>query len=272
MIYSDYHMHTAFSTDSEAPAETMIEAAIAKGLTSVCITDHYDKDYPFYEDLGENAFLLDLDSYFGRLQELQEKYADKITVRIGIETGLQPHLAGFYEELTKQYPFDFVIGSVHLVDGKDPYYREQYHDIPDKELYYKAFCGILENLETCRSFDVLGHIDYVVRYGQYREKDYSYEAYRDILDQILKKVLSIGKGIEINTAGLKYGLPFCNPRPEIIRRYRELGGEIITVGADGHKPEHVAYDFDKAGEILKQCGFRYYTEFVGRKPVFRPIL
>ena len=70
-------------------------------------------------------------------------------------------------------------------------------------------------------------------------------------------------------AGLKYGLPFAHPHPDILRRYRELGGEIITVGADGHRPEHIAYDFEKADSILKSCGFRYYTEFKERKPVFK---
>ena len=120
MITSDSHMHTRFSTDSDADIRDMIESALKKGLQSICITDHIDKDYPFHEDTGVEAFLVDLDEYFPKLAEWKEAYAEKIQIRRGIELGLQPHLAGFYEELTNQYPFDFVIGSVHVVHGMDP--------------------------------------------------------------------------------------------------------------------------------------------------------
>ena len=80
------------------------------------------------------------------------------------------------------------------------------------------------------------------------------------------------KGLEVNSAGLMYGLPFGHAHPDVLKRYRELGGEIITIGADAHKPEHIAYDFAKAEEILKSCGFKYYTEFFEQKPVFKQLI
>ena len=92
--------------------------------------------------------------------------------------------------------------------------------------------------------------------------------FSDIIDEILIKLIEKGKGIEINTAGFKYGLNHPNPTEDIICRYRQLGGEIITIGADGHKPEHIAYDFHKVPEILKNAGFNYYTVFKNRKPDF----
>jgi len=106
-----------------------------------------------------------------------------------------------------------------------------------------------------------------VRPGSILTKKYAQE-----IDEILKKVIAMGKGIELNTAGWKYGLAFCHPHPEILCRYKELGGEIITVGSDAHKPEHVAYDFQKAADVLKACGFKYYTEFQDRKPIFKQLL
>ena len=118
---------------------------------------------------------------------------------------------------------------------------------------------------------MLGHIDYVVRYGNKKQEEYSYEANKDIIDEILKHLILNGKGIELNTAGFKYGLGFCHPYPEIIKRYKELGGEIITIGSDGHKPEHIAYDFGKVKDILTACNFKYYTEFKERTPIFRKI-
>lgn len=272
MITSDSHMHTRFSTDSDADIRDMIESALKKGLQSICITDHIDKDYPFHEDTGAEAFLVDLDEYFPKLAEWKEAYAEKIQIRRGIELGLQPHLAGFYEELTNQYPFDFVIGSVHVVHGMDPYYGEIFEGRSDEEVYKETFLATMENLDAVSSFDVLGHLDYVVRYGKCQARQYSYKKYAQEIDEILKKVIAMGKGIELNTAGWKYGLAFCHPHPEILCRYKELGGEIITVGSDAHKPEHVAYDFQKAADVLKACGFKYYTEFQGREPIFKQLL
>ena len=87
-------------------------------------------------------------------------------------------------------------------------------------------------------------------------------------DDIIKVHVHTDRPNEALEAGLKYGLGFPNPHPDVLKRYRELGGEMVTVGADGHRPEHVAWDFDRAGGLLKSCGFRYYTEFTGRRPSF----
>ncbi len=268
MITSDFHMHTSFSTDSDTDPEAMVRGALEKGLQTICITDHMDRDYPFCEELGENAFLFDVDEYFRKLRELQEKYAGQIEIRIGMELGLQPHLGGFCREVTKKYPFDFIIGSLHVLDKKDPYYREAFSELSDAELYERAFEETLKILDNVDAFDVLGHLDYIVRYGRDKEKAYSYAAFSSCLDAILKKIIGMGKGIELNSAGLKYGLGFCHPHPDVLRRYRRLGGEVITVGSDGHKPEHIAYEFGKARQILRECGFQYYTQFAGRRPHF----
>lgn len=115
---------------------------------------------------------------------------------------------------------------------------------------------------------MLGHLDYVVRYGKNQAESYAWYQYADCIDEILKHLIYNGKGLELNTAGLKYGLGFAHPYPEILRRYKELGGEIITIGSDAHRPEHIAYDFAKAKEILKRFGFKYYSQFTGRKVMF----
>ena len=229
----DTHMHSQYSGDSDTPQEDMIQTAITKELGGVCFTDHLDIDYPG----APEAFLLDLPNYTSSVYALQEKYRDRLSVRLGIELGLQPHLAALHEDILSQYPFDFVIGSSHVVHG----------------------------------FDVYGHIDYVVRYGPTKNKNYTYEKYKDVIDAILTLLIAKGKGIEINTGGFKYGLGHPNPTEEIIARYRELGGEIITVGADAHKPEHIAFDFEKVPDILKAAGFRYFTVFKERKPEFYPL-
>ncbi len=272
MIYSDFHMHTSYSTDSTALPEEMIQGAIKKGLQTICITDHYDKDYPYHKEMGSKAFMFDPDPYFAELQTLKEKYSNQIQVRIGVEIGLQKHLGSFYKEFTAKYPFDFVIGSLHIVKGMDPYLKELFQLYKDSEAYQLAFEEMLENVKKIDAFDVLGHIDYVTRYGTNKTAEYSYQKYADILDEILKEVIYQGKGIEMNMSGYKYGLGVCHPHPDVLKRYKELGGEILTIGADGHGPDQIAYAYEKATHILKMCGFKYYTEFCGRKPIFQQLL
>ena len=111
----------------------------------------------------------------------------------------------------------------------------------------------------------------MVRYGPDKDKGYSYEAYRDIFDRILEQLISMEKGIEINTAGLAKGMREPNPCIGVIKRYRELGGEIITTGSDAHVPAQIAYAFDRAADILKDCGFKYYTTFEKRSPSFHKL-
>lgn len=260
----DTHMHTSFSGDSDASPESMAEAAARLGLGGICITDHCDIDYPDQPDL----FLLDFGAYDSGIRHLQKKYADRLPIQYGIELGLQPHLAQTHHEILEKYDFDFVIGSSHVVHGADPYYPSYYEGRTEQEAYLEYFNSILENVTAFDEFDVYGHIDYVVRYGPDRNENYSYEKYKEVIDEILKVLISRGKGIEINTGGFRYGLGHPNPTEDILKRYRELGGEIITIGADAHKPEDIAYDFSKVTGILKDCGFRYFTVFRERKPEF----
>lgn len=260
MITADFHTHTDFSSDSEQPMEGALEALISKGIKIVCFTEHMDMDYPGGE------FILDTAAYRARLLELREKFRGRIGVLFGVELGLMDYLAPRLREYVSEWDFDFIIGSSHLVDGVDPYYPEYFSKHGDYNGILRYFESILANIRAFDYFDVYGHLDYVVRYSG--AKNYHPADFAELLDEILKTLISMGKGIELNTAGLKYGLEFAHPHPELLKRYRELGGEIITVGSDGHKAEHYAWDFDRAGDILRNAGFGYYTVFRGRKPQF----
>ena len=265
-ILWDCHMHSSFSADSDTPMEVMIHRAVETGLQGITFTEHLDPDYPVTPDNLD--FSLDIPAYKEKLAELSDMYKDKIQVRFGIELGLQMHLGEYFDSLLSQTSFDFVIGSSHLVHGYDPYYPEFFEGRKEFLCYMEYFESILENISAYDGFDVYGHIDYVVRYGPNKNREYSYGRYKDILDEILKKLISMGKGIELNTGGYHYGLGEPNPCTAVIRRYRELGGEIITIGADAHTPDKIACAFDKAASVLEACGFRYYTIFKDRKPEF----
>ncbi len=263
----DTHMHSQFSGDCRSTPQSMVKAAISKGLCGICFTDHMDYDYPINPQ-DPVVFEFDTAQYHCAIEKLQQQYAGKLDILRGIELGLQPHLADRHTRLLQEQPFDFVIGSSHIVHGADPYYASYYEGKTEYEAYLEYFTSILENIQAFHNFDVYGHIDYVIRYGPNKNKDYSYQKYADILDAILKKLIHLGKGIEVNTAGFKYGLGHPNPCEDLLKRYRELGGEILTLGADAHQPEHVAYDFDKLPRLLHDCGFSYYTVFKNRKAEF----
>lgn len=263
----DTHMHTLFSGDSESTVESMIQSAIENELDGICFTDHIDYDYPNNPGL----FLFDLNEYTTCMENHQKQYAHLFPIRIGVELGLQPQIAEWNRNFVSQYDFDFVIGSSHVVHGFDPYYPDYYEGKTEQEAYREYFESILENITAFDDFDVFGHIDYVVRYGPTKNENYSYEQYADVIDEILRQLIEKGKGIELNTAGLKYGLGHPNPTEAILKHYRELGGEILTIGSDAHRPEHIAYDFEKVPHFLEQAGFEYYTVFEKRKAVFYKI-
>lgn len=263
-MYSDSHIHSSFSADSDADMEQLIQRAISLDMKYISITDHQDFDYP---DLNLK-FDLNIEEYYQTIQSLQIKYADKINILLGVETGIEPHLHNKITDFVKQVPFDFIIGSSHLVYRKDPYSPEFFQNRSDLECFEEYFHSILVNLKVHSEFDIYGHLDYIVRYSPNKNVNYSYSVYSDIIDEILKTLIRMNKGIEINTAGFKYGLQTTNPCPEIIKRYKELGGELITIGSDAHTPEYIGHEFDKAAGILSSCGFSYYNVFRNRQPIF----
>lgn len=264
-MIADSHMHSSFSSDSEAPAEEMILRALELGMASMCLTDHYDKDYI------SDGFVLDTAAYLETLADLREKYRGRIEVRIGAELGLQLHLKEWLEAYVRENPFDFVIGSMHMVGGVDPYYPETVAGMDEKELIRTYFRETAENLDSCHSFQALGHLDYLVRYLPKAAGEYSYDAYADEIDAVLKRLIEYGIALELNTAGLRYPMGRTNPGIDVFRRYRELGGELVTVGADAHKPGDVGSGFGQAEELLRACGFRYYTLFRQKKPFFEKL-
>lgn len=257
MITADLHTHSFFSGDSSEPTREMVKSAVSKGLKTICLTEHNDFDYP------ESGFELDVEKYKAELFRLKEEFSGEIELLFGVELGLMPYLADRLNDFAQKWEFDFIIGSSHLIDGKDPYYPEYFRTFGSKNGILRYFESILENLNAYSDFDVYGHLDYVVRYSP--EKAYEPTDYREIIDEILRKLISMGKGIEINTGGMK-ALGYVHPNRFILSRYRELGGEIITVGSDAHDSARVAADLDKAEAALKNAGFKYYAVFRARKP------
>lgn len=270
-ILSDCHLHTHHSGDSEAPMEDMILRGVELGLHTMCFTEHNDFGYPAIPGEPENPFLLNADSYLYELLTLKEKYADQIKILFGLELGLQPQVFRENAVFAHSHEYDFIIGSSHICHGQDPYYPSFFEGRSDEEAYLEYFESELENILKFSNFDVYGHLDYVVRYGSTRDAAYRYESYREILDAILQALLEREKGIELNTGAIRNGLKDFNPCMGILKRYRELGGELITVGSDAHAPAQIGSEFDCAAQVLKECGFRYYAVFERRVPEYHKL-
>ncbi len=262
----DFHIHTSFSGDSDTPPEKQIEQAICLGMERICITDHHDYDVTSFCN-----FELDIPAYLAAMKTLKEQYQDKIQIEIGIELGLQRHINDYLETLTKQFHFDYIIGSSHFIDGLDPYEPAFYENRPETEAYRRFFQISMERIQAMDCFDSYGHLDYVVRYGPTKNSMYRPSDYEEYIDAILKTLIQRGKALECNTGGFRYGLGHPNPCEDILRRYRQLGGELITIGSDAHTPDYLGYEFNLAAKLLKECGFRFYTVYHNRQPEFLPL-
>ncbi|MEA4813030.1 MAG: histidinol-phosphatase HisJ family protein [Anaerolineaceae bacterium] len=265
-ILADSHTHSRFSLDSFASLNAMAEEAISKGLKYLTITDHCEFDYPMIPD--PDAFVLKKAPYFQAVKEVQSKYKNKLEILLGLEMGLVDSQAEMIEAFIKDEPFDFVIGSSHIVHGRDPYRAGYFDGVSEEEAYASYFKTIAENVSAIKCYNVYGHLDYVVRYGPNKDKNYHPSDYQDIFDEALKTIIADGKGIEINTGGWSRGIQQPHPHPDLLKRYRELGGQIVTFGSDAHKPKYIADRFSLAAEILKNAGFRYYAVYKAQKPLF----
>ncbi len=271
MLISDTHLHSFFSSDSDSPMEDMVKEGIRRGLSTLCFTEHYDPDFPVTESGLD--FQLDFDAYYRTFLSLKKKYAPQIELLHGIELGVQKQSGGplfdLYTKIGGRY--DFIINSCHLVDGVDPYEKVFFEAHTPEEGIRRYFESILDNLTAFPYFQTAGHLDYICRYIPAPRPEFHYEEYADVLDAILVYLIDHGKGLEVNTAGLKHGLPWPNPHMEILKRYRALGGEIITIGSDAHRPADMAYAFDRLPEILAEAGFTYYALYRNQQPEFIPI-
>lgn len=259
----DYHVHTEFSGDSEALVRDQIEAAVRLGMKEICITDHHDYGTAAMTPID---FTLDIPAYLPAIHAAAEEYKDRIHVFTGIELGLMMREKEYLMNLSDDLMVDYIIGSSHFVDGYDVYDREYFAGRLEAASYRRYFEATLTRVQAMDCFDSLGHLDYIVRYGPERNKNYRPADYMDIIDEILRILVDRGQALECNTAGFKYGLGHPHPQEEILLRYRELGGELITIGSDAHTPSQVGGFFPQTQELLKSCGFRYYTVFHERKP------
>ena len=262
----DQHVHSKISHDGISSMKEHMIYARDNGISEITFTEHYDD----YTGLDTNIKTLDINNY--RKEYLNNKNDNIVKTNFGIEIGLRPESYETIKNVVKNNNFDFIIGSSHITCGKDMAYDKSFFEgLTPHQAVRKYLNEVLQNINIYKNeFDVYGHIDYVIRYiiknyGNVMTK-IDYQEFRDILDEILLSIIKTDKGIEINTSGIRYGLGTPHPNIEIIKRYKELGGKIITIGSDAHKSSDLASNFDVAYDILDEANFNEITVYHNRVP------
>ena len=275
----DYHVHSNYSDDCEYPMEQVILDAIECGLEEICFTDHVDygvkRDWDDprgviyrHGGVGEPEKMplanVDYPQYTSEIAFLTKKYQDRISVRMGMEFGMQMHTIPQYEKLFASYPFDFIILSVHQVEDKELWTQDFQTGRTQREYNLRYYEEILNLVKNFHCYSVLGHLDLISRYD--KAGVYPFSEIQLIITEILKTVISDGKGIEVNTSCYRYGLKDLTPSADILKLYHDLGGKIITIGSDSHKKEHLGAYISDTLKAINMIGFDEIYTFRKMKP------
>lgn len=268
----DCHIHSNFSPDSKMDMGVACQIAIDIGLTGLIFTDHIDFNYPYPEIVSMSE--PELGEYFQCLEKTKHEYRDRLKVLKGIEIGIMSDTIDKNREFAQSHNFDYVLASVHIVDGMEPYMLDFYNNKTKHRAYERYLEQVLYIITHFNEFDMFGHFDYVIRPASYEDRSLRYHDHSDLFDSILKALISKGKGFEINTGSYRDrtdGKKLAEYDINILKRYKELGGELICLGSDAHMPQHIGLKFNQFGEMLKEAGFNHIVHFEQRKPVFTKI-
>jgi histidinol-phosphatase (PHP family) len=259
----DFHMHSIVSFDGHDTAQDMVQAAADAGLKEMCFTDHIDYD-PFAE---KQIMLFDTENYIKTYQNLCHP---TVKIRRGMEFGMTPDNMDTFKKDLQRYPFDFVLGSIHFVDGLDVYFQPYWEDKTVHQAERRYLENTLECVRNHDDFDVLAHLTYISKCRCHpAPRPVPYAEHEELLDEILRVLAQKGKGLEINTSGVDKAGVFL-PAREHLQRFKELGGEIVTVGSDAHDGSRVGQYVPEALELLRDV-FGHVCTFESRKPVFHKL-
>ena len=255
-MFADLHTHSCFSFDGadESTLQNLCEAAIAKGLKVLAVTDHCDIN----GEIEGIYAVLDKDAVFDAVSRAKKTYADRLTVLFGVELGQAHQYPKEARALLDRYPYDIVLGSLHNLRNKQDFYYMDYSTLTDAQIA-DLFDRTLAEMTELLDFDgihVLTHLTYMHRYVRRAGKDIDFTPFHDKLSVLLEKLIQKNVALEVNTSTLSPARGgMLSPTAEIVALYRSLGGKLISIGSDAHNPAALAQHFDTAKQILTNCGF-----------------
>ncbi|MBR3326001.1 MAG: histidinol-phosphatase HisJ family protein [Atopobiaceae bacterium] len=277
-MLADYHVHCMFSDDSWYPPEQVCEDAWKNNLDEICFTDHVDYGIkPDWNDalsakvmMGQRALNVDYDAYFPYIDNLRKKWAGRLAVKTGLELGVQMHTIPQFNALWNRWSdqLDFVLLSIHQV-GDLEFWTGEFQEGRSQEEYNRAYYQELYDVATSfEHWSVLAHVDLIKRYDP--AGALNFPANRDLVAATLEHTIAQGKGIELNTSSVRYGLEDSQPAQQILELYRDLGGTILTLGSDSHAPEHLGAYLRHFQHYLASLGFEGFCTYDKMQPTFHP--
>ncbi len=272
MNLRDQHLHSRFSIDSEADPRGNCLQAIARGLSGLTFTEHYDmhpQDRP--------SCIWDYSAISESVLALREEFAGRLEIGLGIEVCYQPIVMSEILEYLANREFDLVLLSIHWCDGKPAHVKDHWTDCHELTRFYLEevlcalkFCLALKEKGE-RPFDVLSHMDLAKRYSQRFWNTFDIRRHGDLVDEVLRTTIAADIPPEINTSTLRDNVGEPMPAPWTIERYVELGGRVVSIGSDSHKFEEIGDHFDEAADILRESGIEAEVAFSNRERYLIPL-
>jgi len=255
------HTHSIHSFDGNDSCDDLCKSAVSKGAVVLAITDHCDIDGT---DMDEKALCTE---QFADTKKVKDSYKDSLLVLQGLEIGQGIFRKERTERLLEEFGFDFILGSLHNLENMEDFMFLDYSQYDVYALLQEYFEGLLE-LSQWGTFDSLAHLTYPLRYIVAREKiNVDMTKFSDIIDTIFETLIKNKKALEINTSGLFMDMKDTLPNISFVKRFKELGGEYVTVGSDSHYAQRICQGIEQGMDIAKAAGFDSVTIFKKREPV-----
>jgi histidinol-phosphatase (PHP family) len=271
----DNHNHSQFSFDGKrTTVETSARAAAAAGLKGICFSDHCDHYVPpmkaDFEDLQPEHF--NIPEQQAEIDRVQLLLGSRIKILKGIEIGMYEECHEEIRKVLSENSFDQVLASVHYIEQTDPYYGGYYEDKDWKQAYGGYLETIFREMTWLRDFDIMGHYDYIVRYAPYPVTSIRYRDFSDIFDEMFRYLIHEGKALEINTKSYEgHRGRIVELDNDVLIRYCDMGGEIISLGSDSHESSRVGAGFAHHAALLKSLGFRWTAHYESRRLIQLPL-
>lgn len=254
----DQHVHSDYSPDSSERLADIVRYAHSLGKKAVVTTDHFDYDCKFFK----KDVLIDMPGYEQEITELRGQY--DIDIRTGIEVGFRKDYIGQINDYLQRHSFDLILLSVHN-NGIHDFAEEVFHKQSIDHVLNNYFSHVREAVEVMDNYDIVAHLDYVVRYTKRGVTLEDYKRCWSVLYDILKTIIHKDKVLELNTTGL-FRQGWIHPHSYLIEMYLDLGGKWFSLGSDAHSLNNYEQGFDQAIDLLKAYGIHEIVQFRGRVP------
>ena len=255
------HCHTPLCKHAFGEPDEYAAVAVARGFKGITFTCHC----PLPDGFSANVRMTpgQFDDYVEMIAATRAAFADRLDVRLGLESDFYPGVEPWLEKLHARVPLSHVLGSIHYQVGD---YRKLFYTgdvFSYQELYFEHLALSAES----GLFDTLAHPDLIKNESP---ADWDFERLRPVIERALDRIAATGVAMELNTSGVQKDLPEMNPSPSQLALMRERGIPVV-IGADAHVPERVGDGYVTALGLLESAGYQEVSFFIDRQRQSVPI-